>query len=62
MTSTGILIAGLELDAIQEQLNQLIELHQNMLPRDSVEAVTLGKTVKLLSEVEHQLELEAHTA
>lgn len=59
MTNTGILLEGLELDAIQEQLNQLIEWQQNLFPDDSLEAITLGKTIKLLTDIEYRLELAA---
>ncbi len=61
MSATTVVLKGLELSAIRNQMNQIRNMQGNVMPDDSAEANTLRDTMKLLSQIEIELKRQSAT-
>lgn len=56
-----ITLHNLDAKSIHQQIQNLEEVHKNMAPDDSFEAVTLTSTLRLLHQIEEELRREGRS-
>ncbi len=55
MSSSRVILKGLELDEIRHAITVLETMSREAMPDDSFEVLKLGETLKLLRRIEQQL-------